>query len=68
MNTYSTRDEAIQNEIITPLGQYANEHNIDAIADEIILQDNLGNGEVCYFNALEDEPDNFWDVVANNAK
>ena len=68
MTVYSTRDEAIQNEIITPLGQYVNEHNIDAIADEIIRQDNLGNGEVYYFNALEGEPENVWDVVANNAK
>lgn len=36
MTMYSRRDEAIQREIIEPLGEAANEFDIDAIADEMI--------------------------------
>jgi hypothetical protein len=36
MTTYTTKNDAIQYEIIEPLGEWANEHNIDAIADELI--------------------------------
>lgn len=63
MNTYSTRNEAIQNEIITPLGQYANEHNIEAIADQLIIMD-TDNGEATYH---VDEDAGFWAIVEANA-
>ncbi|MGY0887130.1 hypothetical protein ACW675_07245 [Corynebacterium aurimucosum] len=36
MTLYSRRDEAILREIIEPLGETANEFDIDAIADEMI--------------------------------
>ena len=42
MATYITRDEAIQREIIYPLGEYAAVHDIDAIADELIVCDDSG--------------------------
>lgn len=64
---YSTRNEAIQQEIIEPLGSYADEHNIDAIADDIIHQANTRHGEVYYFNAMEDDPEAFWEIVADHA-
>jgi|GEM_PF-7023699 len=63
MTVYSTRDEAIQNEIITPLGQYANEHNIEAIADQLIIMD-TDNGEATYH---VDEDAGFWAIVEANA-
>lgn len=37
MRTYSTKNDAIQHEIIDPLGEYADEYDIDAIANEIII-------------------------------
>lgn len=37
MNTYATRDEAVTREIIEPLGEYANGHDTDAIAEEVIV-------------------------------
>lgn len=62
MTTYETRNEAVQREIIEPLGEWAEEHDIDAIADELI---------VCYAtgpNAVYsvDEDADFWAVVAAN--
>lgn len=59
MTTYTTRTEAIQREIIEPLGEHADAHDIDAIADAV-----LGDYEAGY--ALRDDVD-FWEIVANNA-
>ena len=36
MTLYSRHDEAVKREIIEPLGEYANEFDTDAIADEMI--------------------------------
>lgn len=60
MATYITRDEAIQREIIDPLGEYAAVHDIDAIADELIVCDDSG----LYY--LDKDAD-FWDVVFTKA-
>lgn len=37
MTTYSRHDEAVQREILEPLGEYAKEFDTDAIADEMIV-------------------------------
>lgn len=60
MATYATRDEAIQREIIDPLGEYAAVHDIDAIADELIICDASG----LYY--LDEDVD-FWDAVFTKA-
>ena len=64
MNTYTTRDEAVQREIIEPLGGYANEHDTDAIAEEVIIT--TGEGTELRYTLNEDV--DFWEVVAANAK
>ena len=63
MTTYTTRNEAIDREIIEPLGEYANEHDIDAIADEVLTT--TGEG-IAYRYTLREDVD-FWDVVAQHA-
>ena len=63
MTTYTTRNEAIQREIVEPLGEWAEEHNIDAIADELIVCDATGPNAV--YSVAEDA--DFWAVVAANA-
>lgn len=52
MNTYTTRDEAVQREIIEPLGEYANEHDTDAIAEEVIIT--TGEGTELRYHINED--------------
>lgn len=37
MTVYSTRPEAVHREIVEPLGEYACEHDVDAIAEELIV-------------------------------
>lgn len=64
MNTYTTRDEAITREIIEPLGEYANEHDTDAIAEEVIIT--TGEGTKLRYKLNEDV--DFWEVVEANAK
>lgn len=63
MTTYTSRSEAIQREIIDPLGEYAAVHDIDAIADELIVCDASGSGAVYYL----DEDVDFWDAVFTKA-
>ena len=60
MTPYTTKNDAIQYEIIEPPGEWANEHNIDAIADELITSTATG------FHI--DDTKDFWGVVANNAR
>lgn len=64
MNTYATRDEAVQREIIEPLGEYANEHNIEGIEEQVIIT--TGEGTELRYKLNEDV--DFWEVVAANAK
>lgn len=59
MTTYTTRDEAVQHEIIEPLGEYTQEHDIDTIAETLIKTE----GEGFYL----DQDADFWEVVAANA-
>lgn len=63
MTTYTTYNDAVQNEIINPLGEYAQEHNIEAIADQVLTT--TGEGTNYSYTLREDIE--FWDVVANNA-
>lgn len=64
MNTYTTRDEAVQREIIEPLGEYANEHDTDAIAEEVIIT----TGEGTKFRYTINEDVDFWEIVEANTK
>lgn len=63
-NAYSTRDEAIEREIITAIegsGTARNEFDIDAIADEVIEQVITETGQVTY--QVTDDTDAFWAAV-----
>lgn len=67
MTTYSTRNEAIQREIIEPLGEYADQHDIDAIADETIgSRRPEGRANVEFFCTVD--TDEFWEIVQRHAK
>ena len=57
--TYTTRTEAIQAEIITPLAGHEADYDIDAIADET-----LGDYENGYAAQVTDEA--FWEIVAKH--
>lgn len=59
MTTYTTRNEAIAREITAPLGEYADQHDIDAIADELIKTE----GQGFYL----DEDADFWATVEAHA-
>ncbi|MBK4159234.1 hypothetical protein GWO56_06740 [Corynebacterium macginleyi] len=63
MTTYTTRNEAIDREIITPLGEYADQHDVDAIAGEVLTT--TGEG-IDYRYTLREDVD-FWDVAAQHA-
>ena len=58
MTTITTRNEAVQREIIEPLGEWAEEHNIDAIADQLIKAEDDG--------FTIDQDADYWAVVAAN--
>lgn len=61
MTTYTDRNEAIAQEITAALGQYADEHDIDAIADEVL--ETTGNG---YRYQIREDVD-FWEIVEKHA-
>ena len=63
MNLYSTRDDAIHYEIILALGEYADEHDIEAIADQVLT---TTVGVTSYYYHLNEDVD-FWAVVEDNA-
>lgn len=63
MNTYTTRNEAIEAEIITPLGEFADEYDIDAIADEVLTT----TGEGVDYGFTIDEDADFWAIVEKHA-
>lgn len=63
MNTYTDRNEAIHNEIILALGDYADEHDIDAIADQVLTS----IGEGTNYRIILNEDVDFWAVVEDNA-
>ncbi|WP_034985943.1 hypothetical protein [Corynebacterium jeikeium] len=63
MTTYTDRHEAIHHETITALGDYADEHDIDAIADQVLTT----TGEGSDYRYMLDEDVDFWAVVEANA-
>ena len=63
MRTYTDLNEATYREIIEPLGEWADDHDIEAIADEVI--EGIGTG-TDYRLRLRDGID-FWDVVEKHA-
>lgn len=63
MTTYTDRNEAIAQEITAALGQYADEHDIDAIADEVLETTGEGNG---YRYQIREDVD-FWEIVEKHA-
>lgn len=65
MTTYTTRDEAIESEIIAALGTEADSHDIDAIADEVLTT--TGEGVDYRYILAVDEAD-FWEIVEKHAK
>lgn len=60
--TYTTRRDAINHEIIHPLAEYAVEHDVEAIADEILEYSN-------HQYKLKDDvtAERFWEVVKKHA-
>lgn len=60
--TYTTRDEAIQREIIEPLGEHVKDFNIEAIADEVIGSRRVeGRADVEFFVTVNEME--FWHIV-----
>ena len=74
--TYTTRTEAIEREIIEPLGEYANGYMINAIADEVLewvdgRGANPDHPTAIWLPAqgfrLAVDTDEFWEVVQRHA-
>lgn len=70
---YSTRDEAVREEMMVALGEYVDEFDIDAIADEVIVSltvrdehDNILLDQSGYYVGVDDEE--FWEIVAKHEK
>lgn len=63
MTTYTNRNDAIHNEITLALGDYADQHNIDAIADAVLEAQETDKGYVFFLN----EDVDFWEIVEANA-
>ena len=68
MTAYSTRNEAIEREIVTAIeagDATRNEFDIDAIADEVIEQVITETGQVTY--QVTADTDDFWAAVERHA-
>lgn len=63
MKTYERFNDAVQYEIITPLGEYADQHDVDAIIDELIISSGTAATPQFYVDPDAD----FWAVVASHA-
>ncbi|GAA4923976.1 hypothetical protein [Nesterenkonia rhizosphaerae] len=59
---YDTHADAVQREILEVLGDEADNHDLDAIAERIITRDESGSF------AVAEDPETFWSVVAANQK
>lgn len=68
---YYSKTQAIAHEITEPLGEYAEQHDIDAIADEVLAMRHTENdhgqtvGDPWFEVAVTEEQ--FWDCVARHA-
>ena len=71
MVIYTTKQDYIAQVIVPALGDYAAEHDIDAIADDMLHWHNEvdSNGDINIGRSgfVEHEGKNFWAVVENNA-
>lgn len=71
LNAYTTRDEAIQREVIDPIeargvvSDAAAEFDIEAIADEVIAQTGSIRGAVLFERTVDS--DEFWQIVQKHA-
>ena len=63
---YSSKNDYIAQAIEPALGEYAAEHDIDAIADEMLIWHNDVNGPGNN-GFMEDENKDFWEVVEAHA-
>ena len=64
---YTTRKETIEREIVVALGEYADDYDIDAIADVVIESGPIpGCGTHAYYVSVA--PEDFWEVVEEHAK
>ena len=59
MTVYTTRNEAVAREIVAPLGEFASQHDVEAIADMLIKA-----GDEGFY--LDTDAD-FWSVVEAHA-
>ena len=66
MTIYTTKQDYIAQVINPALGEYAAEHDIDAIADEMLIWHNDVNGPGSN-GFMEDETKDFWAVVEAHA-
>ena len=66
MSIYTTKQDYISQVIVPALGDYAAEHDIDAIADDMLIWHNDVNGPGNN-GFLEDESKDFWSVVEAHA-
>lgn len=63
MRTYINQNDAINAEIIEPLGEFVNDFDVEAIADETLTGIIIGNE---YFITPREDVD-FWDIVEAHA-
>ncbi|MDJ1372217.1 hypothetical protein [Gulosibacter molinativorax] len=69
---YTTRTEAIES-IIEALGEFADEHDIDAIADEVIEYDDAYDAEKNVYHLdrqgfyIKPDTEEFWAIVQKHA-
>lgn len=61
MTRYTTRTEAIEREILTALGEHAADHDVEAIAREVLGDYEQG------FACIVDAP-TFWAIVEHHAR
>lgn len=57
--TYTTRNEAVQREVIEPLGEYVADYDTEKLADKVIAS--RGDGSGFYCSVTQDE---FWALAA----
>lgn len=61
---YTSYNEAVQREVIEPLGEFAEDHDIEAIAEEVIGTEGTGTDYIFVPIVSESE---FWKIVERHA-